>query len=173
MKKLLFAVFLSTLAFTTSGTNMILTSPAFSEGGQIPKQFTCDGADISPPLSWSGIPPGTKSLVLFMDDPDAPDPAHPGMDWSHWLLYNIPPQTLSLKEGLSELPKGALAGWTDWKSAQYRGPCPPVGSHRYFLRLYALDILLPELGKASKSTIEAAMQGHVLGKAELVGKYRR
>jgi Raf kinase inhibitor-like YbhB/YbcL family protein len=154
---------------------MILTSSAFAEGGQIPRKFTCDGIDISPPLMWSGVPPGTKSLVLFIDDPDAPDPAHPGMDWTHWLLYNIPPQTTSLKEGLSlrDLPKGTLAGWTDWKSMAYRGPCPPVGNHRYFHRLHALDTVLPDLGRASKTDIEAAMRGHILGTAVLVGKYRR
>lgn len=154
---------------------MILTSSAFAEGGQIPRKFTCDGIDISPPLVWSGVPPGTKSLVLFIDDPDAPDPAHPGMDWTHWLLYNIPPQTTSLREGLSlrDLPKGTLAGWTDWKGMEYRGPCPPVGNHRYFHRLHALDTVLPDLGRASKTDIEAAMHGHILGTAELVGKYRR
>ena len=154
---------------------MILISSAFHNGGPIPAKFTCDGADISPPLAWSGVPPGTRSLVLIIDDPDAPDPAHPRMDWTHWLLYNLPPELTSLRQGLSirDLPRGTLAGWTDWNGMEYRGPCPPVGRHRYFHRLYALDIVLPDLGKASKQDIEAAMNGHVLGKAELVGKYLR
>ena len=152
---------------------MILMSQAFREGGQIPQKYTCDGMNVSPPLSWSGVPPGTKSLVLFIDDPDAPDPENPRMDWTHWLLYNIPPQTSSLAEGVRHLPQGTLSGWTDFRLEEYRGPCPPIGNHRYFHRLYALDIRLPDLGKASKRDIESAMQGHVLGEAELVGKYSR
>ena len=152
---------------------MILTSQAFTDGGQIPEKYTCDGMNVSPQLAWSGLPPGTKSLVLFIDDPDAPDPEHPRMDWTHWLLYNIPPETASLEEGVTLLPKGTRAGWTDFRLQEYRGPCPPVGNHRYFHRLYALDILLPDLGRASMSAIESAMRGHILGSAELVGKYRR
>ncbi len=152
---------------------MILTSPAFREGQQIPEKYTCDGANISPPLSWSSVPQGTRSLVLFIDDPDAPDPAHPRMDWTHWLLYNIPPQTLSLVEGVRDLPAGTRMGFTDFRREEYSGPCPPIGNHRYFHRLYALDIVLPDLGKASKRDIESAMKGHVLGEAELIGKYSR
>lgn len=152
---------------------MILTSPAFREGQQIPEKYTCDGANISPPLSWSSVPQGTRSLVLFIDDPDAPDPAHPRMDWTHWLLYNIPPQTVSLVEGVRDLPHGTRMGFTDFRQQEYSGPCPPIGNHRYFHRLYALDIVLPDLGKASKRDIESAMKGHVLGEAELIGKYSR
>lgn len=152
---------------------MILTSSAFENGGQIPVKYTCDGQNISPPLAWSALPPGTKSLVLFIDDPDAPDPAAPKMDWTHWLLYNIPPGISSLPEGIGRLPKGTLSGWNDFRKTAYGGPCPPVGTHRYFHRLYALDIVLPDLGTASMGDIERAMEGHVLDKAELVGKYRR
>lgn len=152
---------------------MILTSSAFENGGQIPAKYACDGPDISPPLAWRGIPAGTKSLVLFIDDPDAPDPDHPRMDWSHWLLYNIPPDAASLAEGIRELPRGTRSGWTDFGKSEYGGPCPPIGSHRYFHRLYALDTVLPDLGRASMRDLEMAMEGHVLGKAELVGKYRR
>lgn len=170
MKKLI-----ATLAFLSpavlAGGNMNLASSAFADGGNIPAKYTCDGADISPPLSWKGLPAGTKSLVLFMDDPDAPDPENPRMDWTHWLLYNIPPETASFQEGIRHLPNGTLSGWTDFGLAEYRGPCPPVGTHRYFHRLYALDILLPDLGKPSMKDIESAMKGHVLAKAELVGKY--
>jgi Raf kinase inhibitor-like YbhB/YbcL family protein len=156
-----------------AGGNMILTSSAFENGGQIPVKYTCDGQDISPPLAWSGIPPETKSLVLFVDDPDAPDPANPKMDWTHWLLYNIPPGISSLPEGIRPLPRGTLSGWTDFRKTAYGGPCPPIGTHRYFHRLYALDIVLPDLGKASMRDIERAMEGHVLGQAQLIGKYRR
>ena len=152
---------------------MILTSSAFRDGGQIPAKYTCDGPNISPPLAFSGIPKGAKSLVLFIDDPDAPDPEHPRMDWTHWLLYNLPPGTASLSEGIRDLPQGTLSGWTDFRRTTYGGPCPPVGNHRYFHRLYALDVILPNLGMASKSDILNAMKGHILDEAELVGKYRR
>jgi len=152
---------------------MILTSSAFRDGGQIPAKYTCDGLNISPPLAFSGIPRGAKSLVLFIDDPEAPDPEYPRMDWTHWLLYNLPPDTASLSEGIRDLPQGTLSGWTDFRRTTYGGPCPPVGNHRYFHRLYALDVILPNLGMASKSDILNAMKGHILDEAELVGKYRR
>ena len=151
----------------------MLTSQAFQDGGQIPAKYTCDGLNISPPLAFSGIPEGAKSLVLFIDDPDAPDPEHPKMDWTHWLLYNLPPETASLGEGIRNLPQGTLSGWTDFRRTTYGGPCPPVGNHRYFHRLYALDVLLPNLGMASKNDILNAMKGHILDEVELVGKYRR
>jgi Raf kinase inhibitor-like YbhB/YbcL family protein len=155
--------------------SLTLTSSDFSAGGAIPAQNTCDGADRSPSLSWSGAPAGTRSFALVIDDPDAPDPAAPKMTWIHWVLYNIPPEVSQLGSGVleSELPKGTRTGLNDWKKAAYGGPCPPVGRHRYFHKLYALDLVLPDLGHPSKKQLEQAMQGHVLDHCELVGTYQR
>jgi len=154
---------------------MKLTSPGFENQGAIPKEFTCDGEDISPALAWSNVPEGTKSLALIVDDPDAPDPANPRMTWVHWVVYNIPATVSSLPEGVKEkdLPKGTLHGLNDWKKTGYGGPCPPIGKHRYFHKLYALDIVLPDLKQPTKAKLEKAMEGHVLSKAELVGVYQR
>ena len=153
---------------------LILSSTAFSNNGEIPKKYSCDGGDISPPLKWSGVPAGGKSLVLIMDDPDAPDPAAPRMTWVHWLLYNLPPASTGLAEGVvtQTLPSGSLEGLNDWKRLGYGGPCPPVGRHRYFHKLYALDTLLPDLRSPSKAQLEAAMRGHVIASAELIGTYQ-
>ena len=153
---------------------MEITSSAFSHQGMIPSQYTCDGKDISPPLRWSGIPSGTKSLVLIFDDPDAPDPAAPRMTWVHWILYNIPPVTQGLPEEIrpADLPVGTLAGMGDSKSTAYHGPCPPIGRHRYFHKLYALDTVLPDLKHPSKSVVEKAMSSHVIGQAVLIGLYQ-
>jgi Raf kinase inhibitor-like YbhB/YbcL family protein len=155
--------------------SLTLTSSAFSANADIPAIYTCDGSDISPPLSWSGIPPATKSLVLIVDDPDAPDPAAPKMTWVHWVLYNLPISVTGLAEGAAShaLPPGTLEGINDWKRTGYGGPCPPIGKHRYVHKLYALDVMLPDLGKPTKAQLENAMQGHIIGKAELVGLYRR
>ncbi|MCP4744551.1 MAG: YbhB/YbcL family Raf kinase inhibitor-like protein [Desulfobacteraceae bacterium] len=156
-------------------TVMQLTSPSFEDKGQIAKKFTCDGENISPALKWSGIPQGTKSLVLIVDDPDAPDPANPKMTWVHWILYNIPPNVGSLPEAVkdNDLAKGTLQGLNDWKKTGYGGPCPPIGKHRYFHKLYALDSFLPDLSRPAKAKLEKAMKGHILSKAELVGLYQR
>ena len=150
-----------------------LSSSAFSTGGNIPVEHTCEGADLSPPLSWSGIPAGTKSLALIVDDPDAPDPAAPRMTWVHWLLYNLPPAAAGLPEGVvpAALPAGTREGINDWKRTGYGGPCPPI--HRYFHKLYALDTLLPDLERPTKKQLEKAMQGHVLAQAELIGTYQK
>ena len=151
-----------------------LRSPAFSHNGAIPRQYTCEGADLSPALEWGGLPEGTKSLVLIVDDPDAPDPKAPKMTWVHWVLYNIPPSATGLPENVkSALPAGTLEGVNDWKRTGYGGPCPPIGRHRYFHKLYALDMVLPDLGKPTKAELEQAMKGHVLGQAELVGTYQK
>lgn len=152
-----------------------LTSSDFSAGGCIPAEHTCDGADRSPSLSWSGAPAGTKSLALVIDDPDAPDPAAPKMTWVHWVLYNIPSETKELGGGAleSQLPRGTRIGLNDWKKASYGGPCPPVGRHRYFHKLYALDVVLPDLGQPTKKQLEQAMLGHILEQCELVGTYAR
>ncbi len=151
-----------------------ITSTAFDHQGSIPALYTCDGRDISPPLAWSGLPEGARSLVLIMDDPDAPDPAAPKMTWIHWLLYNLPPVSSGLPQAVStaDLPAGTKEGVNSWQRTGYGGPCPPIGRHRYFHKLYALDIELPDLDKPDKSALEAAMQGHILEKAELIGTYR-
>jgi len=147
-----------------------LTSTAFEHGAAIPSLYTCQGQDISPPLSWAGVPAGTASLVLIVDDPDAPDPAAPKMTWVHWVVFNLPPDINGLEEA-AKLPAGAAAGLTDWKVSHYKGPCPPIGTHRYFHKLYALDIVLDGLRNPTKAQVEKAMAGHVLDQAELVGTY--
>ena len=154
---------------------MKVTSPAFENQGAVPKKFTCDGEDISPALAWSNIPEGTKSFALIVDDPDAPDPANPRMTWVHWVMYNIPATVSSLAEGVidKDLPKGTLQGLNDWKKTGYGGACPPIGKHRYFHKLYALYIVLPDLKQPTKAKLEKTMEGHVLSKAELVGLYQR
>lgn len=158
-----------------SSPTLTLTSTAFAAGDSIPALYTCDGRNISPPLAWSGIPTGTRSLALIVDDPDAPDPAAPKMTWVHWVVYNLPADATSLPQGIAsgDLPPGAREGVNDWKRPDYGGPCPPVGRHRYFHKLYALDALLPDLGRPTKARLEQAMRGHIIGQAELVGLYRR
>jgi Raf kinase inhibitor-like YbhB/YbcL family protein len=153
---------------------MTLSSPAFKQGGQIPSKYTCEGDDISPPLAWNGAPEGTKSLVLIIDDPDAPDPKSPQRVWVHWVVYNIPPDVKSLPEDASKagLPQGTAVGLNDFKKTGYGGPCPPIGRHRYFHKLYALDTTL-DLRKATKPEIELAIKGHVLADAELIGTYQK
>lgn len=150
-----------------------LTSTAFAHGGEIPSKYTCEGPDVSPPLAWTGVPANAKSLVLIVDDPDAPDPAAPKMTWVHWVLYNIPMSVSSLPEGAKQLPAATLEGLNDWKRTGYGGPCPPVGRHRYFHKLYALDTVLPDLGRPSKAKLEAQMKGRVIAQAELVGIYQK
>lgn len=152
-----------------------ITSPEFQNGGSIPAIHTCDGANTSPALSWTGVPDRARGLVLIVDDPDAPDPAAPQRTWVHWLLYNIPAKLKGLPAGLraDALPEGARAGLNDWKAPNYGGPCPPIGRHRYFFKLYALDVLLPDLDHPTKSQLEAAMQDHVLAHSELMGTYQR
>jgi hypothetical protein len=153
---------------------MKLTSSAFTQGAEIPSEYTCEGADRSPPLSWSAVPEGTKTLALIVDDPDAPDPRAPKVTWVHWVVYNLPHDTQSLPAGAAaKLPDGARSGLNDWKRQGYGGPCPPIGRHRYFHKLYALDTVLPDLGTPTKADLERAMQGHILAKTELVGTYEK
>ena len=152
-----------------------IRSPAFSEGGEIPAVHTCEGKDISRDLIIEGVPQGAKSLALVVHDPDAPDPAAPQRDWVHWVLYDLPASTRALPQGIREgdLPAGALPGLNDWKKTGYGGPCPPIGRHRYFFELYALDTTLPDLGKPARQKLEEAMTGHVLGKSQLMGTYQK
>jgi len=152
-----------------------VTSPAFQPGGPIPSKYTCDGQDVSPPLSWSGAPSSTKSFALIVDDPDAPDPAKPQRVYVHWVLYNIPASITSLPENASKtgLPKGAVQGKNDWGKPQYGGPCPPIGRHRYFFKLYALDAELTGLSSPTKADLERVMKGHVIDSGELIGTYQK
>ncbi len=159
------------------GTSMgfKLTSPSFPAMGEIPRRHSCEGEDVSPDLRWSGVPEGAKSLVLIVDDPDAPDPAAPTMTWVHWVLYDIPPDATGLPEAVpaAKLPPGTQQGQNDWKRTGYRGPCPPIGRHRYFHKLYALGEELGDLGQPTQAELERAMRGKVLAQAELVGTYEK
>jgi Raf kinase inhibitor-like YbhB/YbcL family protein len=154
---------------------LTLTSPAFTAGGAIPSRLTCEGSDTSPPLAWTGVPAGTRSFALVVDDPDAPDPAAPKTTWVHWVLYNIPANATALAEDAARkgLPPGTRAGTNDWQRTAYGGPCPPIGRHRYYHKLYALNLELPELGAIGKAALERAMRGHVLAEAELIGTYQK
>ena len=143
---------------------MKLTSAAFAHQGSIPRRHTCQGEDVSPPLAIADVPAATKSLALIVDDPDAPDPAAPKMTWVHWVLYDLPPATRSLPEGVTSSTLRALDGLNDWQRTGYGGPCPPIGRHRYFHKLYALDTVLPDLKQPSKAKLEEAMKGHVIGR---------
>jgi Raf kinase inhibitor-like YbhB/YbcL family protein len=158
----------------TAATAMTLNSPAFHQNGHILSKYTCEGQDIAPPLGWEGVPISAKSLVLIVDDPDAPDPKASKVVWVHWVVYNIPPDTKSLPENADKagLPQGTLVGLNDFKKTGYGGPCPPTGRHRYFHKLYALDITL-DLRGATKLQVERAMQGHILANAELIGTYQK
>ncbi len=151
-----------------------LKASDFSHRDSIPVRYTCEGDDHSPALAWSGVPAGTQSLVLIVDDPDAPDPRAPKMTWVHWLLYNLPTDIPGLGENIGDsLPPGTLQGINDWQRTGYGGPCPPVGKHRYFFKLYALDCLLPDLQRPTKAALEKAMAGHIIEKTELIGLYEK
>lgn len=153
--------------------SLTLTSPRFSHLQDMPAQYTCQGENISPPLAWSGIPVGTKSLVLIIDDPDAPDPKAPKMTWDHWIVYNIPASINSIPENSTQASLNALAGLNTWNKTDYGGPCPPIGKHRYFHKLYALDIKLEDLHLPTKAKLLEKMKGHILAQAELVGLYQK
>jgi Raf kinase inhibitor-like YbhB/YbcL family protein len=155
--------------------SFMLSSSDFVHDGAIPKRFTCQGADISPELQWSGAPERTRSFALIVDDPDAPDPAAPKMVYVHWVLYNLPASLKVLGQAIEEdaLPQGTLQGLNDWKRTGYGGPCPPIGRHRYFFKLYALDATLPDLGRPTKAQLEQTMTGHVLAQAVLMGTYEK
>ena len=152
---------------------MKLESSAFAPMGRIPQKYSCEGQDTSPPLAWHDVPESAKSLALIVDDPDAPDPKAPKMTWVHWVVFNLPPVAGGIPEGGHPLPSGAVQGLNDWKRASYGGPCPPIGRHRYFHKLYALDVVLPDLKNPTKAQLEQAMKGHIVGQAELVGTYQK
>lgn len=158
-----------------SNMALSISSPAFAANGEIPKLFTCQGQDLSPALNWSGVPTWTKSLALIVDDPDAPDPAAPKMVYVHWVLYNLPAVSKGLPEavGSAGLPAGTLEGKNDWKRIGYGGPCPPIGRHRYFFKLYALDTELPDMMSPTKADLEKAMVGHILEQAVVMGTYQK
>lgn len=159
------AVFLCSIVWHEAWS-MELMSTVFQTGKSIPERYTCDGTDISPPLYWKNIPSKTKTFVLIVDDPDASTGV-----WDHWLLFNIPRSTLQLAENLKSLPAGTKVGENSWRRNTYNGPCPPRALHRYFFKLYALNTSLNLPEGAKKSEIEAAMRGHVLAHAELLGIY--
>ena len=154
---------------------LTIASVSFLHNEMIPLRYTCDGQNVSPPLSWTTPPTGTESLVLIIDDPDAPDPAAPKMTWVHWVLYNISPAARGLAEGVEakDIPSGTLQGTNSWLRAGYGGPCPPIGTHRYYYKLFALDNMLPDLQNPTAADLQKIMQGHILAYAELIGRYRR
>lgn len=155
--------------------SLVVMSSQFTAGGAIPAAHTCEGTDVAPALHWSGVPATAKSLALVVDDPDAPDPKAPKMTWVHWVLYDLPPTATSLPLAVKRatLPPGTREAANDWGQPGWRGPCPPVGRHRYFFKLYALDVVLPELAGADKGKLEAAMKGHVVAEGQLVGTYQK
>jgi Raf kinase inhibitor-like YbhB/YbcL family protein len=171
---LLAAVAVPLIADAGAAMALTLTSSAFAPGDKIPSKYTCEGDDLSPPLAFAGVPDGTKSLVLIVDDPDAPDPKAPKRVWVHWLVYNLPPNSDGLAENASSagLPSSAVTGINDRTKMSYHGPCPPIGRHRYFHKLYALDTVLPAEA-LTKAQLEAAMSGHVLAQTELIGTYQK
>ena len=151
-----------------------LTSPDFASHGEIPARFTCEGNDVSPRLEWSGAPAGTRSFALLVDDPDAPDPKAPKRTWVHWVIFYLPATVAALPQGATgAIADGAREGLNDWNRKGYGGPCPPIGRHRYFFNLYALDTTLNALDSPRKADLEQAMIGHILAKAELIGTYQK
>ncbi len=143
-----------------------ISSPAFQNNGSIPSKYTCDGANVNPPLKIENVPAGTKSLALIVDDPDAPR----GI-WVHWVVWNIDPKIGEIRE--NTVPKGSIQGVNDFEKHDYGGPCPPSGTHRYFFKVYALDTLLNFSSDAGKAGLEKAMQGRILAQAQIVGLYKR
>ena len=146
---------------------LTISSPSFVHQGEMPSELTCEGKDVAPALVWSGAPGSTKTFALIVDDPDAPDPKAPKMTWVHWVVFNIP----ATAQGLPHAD--VREGVNDWKKVGYGGPCPPIGRHRYFFKLYALDCVIEGLDRPTKAQLEQAMEGHVLERAELIGTYQK
>jgi Raf kinase inhibitor-like YbhB/YbcL family protein len=164
-----------TTAVSTAPMTLNLSSSAFAANGSIPTKYTCQGAGVSPPLAWSGSPSSTKSFALIVEDPDAPDPAKPTRVVSHWVAYNIPPAATALAENASKsgMPAGSAQGVNEGNKPFYTGPCPPIGSHRYFFKLYALDTVLTGLKSPKKAYLQQALQKHVLDSTQLIGTYQK
>jgi Raf kinase inhibitor-like YbhB/YbcL family protein len=169
------AVLSLALLVPEAAMSLTLESAAFGDRAEIPAVHTCEGEDVSPPLAWRDPPAGTRSLALIVDDPDAPDPAAPKRTWVHWVLYDLPPAATGLERATTRatLPAGTREGRNDWGRTGWGGPCPPIGRHRYFFKLYALDTELGDRGTLDKAGLERAMEGHVLAKSELVGTYQK
>ena len=148
-----------------------VSSPKFQNHAEIPIEYTREGKNQSPPLDWSDAPPETKSFALVCEDPDAPDPAHPQKTFVHWVVYNIPSNLTSLPENIRKFPTGVHMGTNDWGQTGYGGPAPPIGRHRYFFRLYALDTMLPDQSGLTRTKLDRRMNGHIIGTAEVVGTY--
>src|SRR5438132_6554719 len=162
-------------ASRSNAMTLKITSSAFQQGGSIPAKYTCEGQDVSPPLAWAGPPGSAMSIAMIVDDPDAPDPAKPQRVYVHWVAYNIPVNS-SLGENASKsgMPKGAVQGKNDWGKPEYGGPCPPMGRHHYFFKIYALDTTLTGLSSgATKADLERAIKGHVVDSGELMGTYQK
>ena len=167
---------LATALAPAAASGFALHSTAFAAGAPIPTRYSCEGADVSPPLAWAAPPPGTRSFALIVDDPDAPDPAAPrATAWVHWVLYDLPASATGLAEGVAPgaLPPGTRQGRSDGSRSGYHGPCPPIGRHRYVFHLYALDTVLSDLGAARSAELARAMQGHVLAQTTLTGTYEK
>jgi Raf kinase inhibitor-like YbhB/YbcL family protein len=160
-------------AGATIAATLTVTSPAFAPRGAIPKPYTCDGKNVSLPLELEGVPTGAKSLAVIVEDPDAPDPAAPRTVWTHWVVYDLPAGTHTLAEGAGNHPGLGRPGKNDWGQTGYRGPCPPIGKHRYFVKAFALDVELGDLGGPTKAQLLDRMQGHVLGRGEMFGTYQK
>jgi len=175
MRLALAAAWLAAVSLTAEASDMFtLSSSAYKDQSPMDTRFTCEGASLSPPLKWSGAPAGTKSFALIIDDPDAPDPAKPLHTFVHWVVYDIPAGISMLAEGAAkQLPGGTRPGSNDRGDPSYTGPCPPIGRHRYFHKLYALDVVLPDLHNPDKAQLLAAMKGHVLGETQLIGTYQK
>lgn len=154
---------------------MTISSPTFRHEDPIPERFTCEGADVSPALRWREPPDGTQALALLVEDPDAPDPAAPERIFTHWIIYNLPPDSTGLVEnvGIETLPRGARLGQNDFERMRWGGPCPPIGRHRYHFKLYALDSPVPTAHVLTRNGLLDAISGHVLGYAELMGTYEK
>jgi Raf kinase inhibitor-like YbhB/YbcL family protein len=158
---------------STPEAKLTLSSSAFAPNAAMPSKYSCEGQNVSPPLAWSGAPASTKSFTLIVQDPDAPDPAAPTRVVTHWVLYDLPANAAAIAEGASDLPAAAHQAKNEKGDAGYMGPCPPIGRHRYFFKLYALDTVLPELSSPKEKDVEQAIQGHVVGTGELVGTYQK
>jgi len=173
---LIMAILILNPLFSEDNMSFTITSPNFENMGEIPAKYTCEGKNISPELSWGNLPKGTMSLALISDDPDAPDPNAPQMTWVHWVIYNISTNATGLKEGIlsADLPNGAIQGINDSKNIGYGGPCPPIGRHRDFFKLYALDSVLDNMVQpVKKSQLKEAMKGHIIEETQLIGTYKK